>query len=169
MTKDKWECVGGLDKMCLLLFFFFLFFLHFFPFVFYLNMHRTRLDLMSSLWPLFPRVETEFCVPSFWATTRVRPSSTTTTRVGRHVCTSPRQRASVTSLMSWQECPSVTCRLWMWMTGIRGHSGHVGDYQSSLKVNLKIKNMVKGLSYMTISSLPVMFTHVLVTIKTALF
>lgn len=58
----------------------------------------------------------------------------------------------------------------MWMTGTHGDSKSVGDYQtSSPKVSLKIKNMVKGLSYMTISLLLVMFTHVLVTIKTTLF
>lgn len=47
---------------------------------------------------------------------------------------------------------------------------NVGNYQSSFpNFNLKIKKMFKELSCMTIALLPVIFIHVLVTMKAALF
>lgn len=82
--------------------------------------------------------------------------------------TSPQQQVSVTLLQNWQESLSVTCRLWMWTTGIHSNSESVESY-SSPNVNRNIKNMLKELSHVTISLLPVIFIHVLVTIKAALF
>lgn len=71
---------------------------------------------------LLSRVEIGFCVPSFWAITRVRPLSTMMMRVERHVRTSPQQQVSVTLSQNWQESLSVTFRLWMWTTGTHSNT-----------------------------------------------
>lgn len=100
---------------------------------------------------LFFRVEIGSCAPSFWVIIRARPLSTTMMRVERRVSISQQLRVSATLLTIWQKSPSVTCRLWMWMTGIHGNSESLGNYQSSSpNVNLKIKTL-RALSFLTIS------------------
>lgn len=100
---------------------------------------------------LFFRVEIGSCAPSFWVIIRARPLSTTMMRAARRVSISQPLRVSATLFTIWQKSPSVTCRLWMWMTGIHGNSESLGDYQSSSpSVNLKIKTL-RALSFLTIS------------------